>query len=374
MPQDRLPSATVRFPFLHLLRAANLAFRPKKLLLGVFGLLLLASGEWLIARLPFAPASGQQEFVCPFDFHRAKNGPLAAIARLSTEWLIDPVTKLSGGTTSYSELAIAWTRLLWGLSVWSITGMSLCRITAVEFATGSTTQLRSTLRFALRQFQACLLAPLLPVSVAVLLGLANHAISEVCGLLPGSSTILSVMSGFILLNSFLIAVLMLIALCGWPLMTAAISTEDSDGFDGLSRSFNYLFDRPWYAASLATLSFIIGLIGWAFLSVLLSLTVHIAQATTGLSPVQSLFDGLPESLTSLWMNPPRTGATQSAKTSGSFWINVVLLFQNAYLPVFFWTAATISYFLLRLSSDATSLSEVNRVREPERTLDGAAKS
>jgi hypothetical protein len=41
------------------------------------------------------------------------------------------------------------------------------------------------------------------------------------------------------------AVLLLGALVGWPLMWATISVEGTDAFDALSRSYAYTYQRPW---------------------------------------------------------------------------------------------------------------------------------
>jgi hypothetical protein len=50
---------------------------------------------------------------------------------------------------------------------------------------------------------------------------------------------------FVLLLGLLMAVLLLGALVGWPLMWATISVEGTDSFDALSRSYAYTYQRPW---------------------------------------------------------------------------------------------------------------------------------
>ena len=48
----------------------------------------------------------------------------------------------------------------------------------------------------------------------------------------------------------LMAILLLGALVGWPLMWATVSVEGTDAFDALSRSYAYTYQRPlrllWY--------------------------------------------------------------------------------------------------------------------------------
>ena len=57
------------------------------------------------------------------------------------------------------------------------------------------------------------------------------------------------------------AILLIGALAGWPLMWATVSVEGTDAFDALSRSYAYTYQRPlrllWYvlfAALLAAVS------------------------------------------------------------------------------------------------------------------------
>ena len=48
----------------------------------------------------------------------------------------------------------------------------------------------------------------------------------------------------VILIGFIMAIV-LVGLVGWPLMTATISTEGTDSFDALSRSYSYIYQAPW---------------------------------------------------------------------------------------------------------------------------------
>jgi hypothetical protein len=50
---------------------------------------------------------------------------------------------------------------------------------------------------------------------------------------------------FVLLLGLMMAILLLGALAGWPLMSATVSVEGTDAFDALSRSYAYTYHRPW---------------------------------------------------------------------------------------------------------------------------------
>ena len=149
---------------------------------------------------------------------------------------------------------------------------------------------------------------------------------------------------------------------GWPLMIAAISTEDSDGFDGLSRSFGFLFDRPWYTLLLAGLGLLAGLVGWFLLNVMMELTVHLASWSVSTGYVGSGELRLP-----LADSPEfqATGATTIGEFLISGWMTLFSGLLAGFGPSFFFCAVTVIYFLVRKSDDGTELSEVAVFIEPE---------
>ena len=66
----------------------------------------------------------------------------------------------------------------------------------------------------------------------------------------------------VLVAAFLMAVLLLGLLFGWPLMWAAISAEGTDSFDALSRTYAYVFQRPLRYLFYIIVAGIIGWLGW----------------------------------------------------------------------------------------------------------------
>src|SRR5258708_33341852 len=70
--------------------------------------------------------------------------------------------------------------------------------------------------------------------------------------------LLGLLWGLELLFGFLMAVVLIGVAAGWPLMFATISVEGSDGFDGLSRAYNYVFERPLYVLWLAIVTMFYG--------------------------------------------------------------------------------------------------------------------
>ena len=65
-----------------------------------------------------------------------------------------------------------------------------------------------------------------------------------------------------LVAGLLMAILLLGLLFGWPLMWATISTEETDSFDALSRSYAYVFQRPLHYLFYAFVAGVVGWLGW----------------------------------------------------------------------------------------------------------------
>lgn len=347
-------SATELLDCRHVTRAAGLALDPARLLLGGLALMILDTGLNAILRLPFASEAGRElSLTAPVDL-----GPsaLARTVGLGAGLLLAPLRSIilpgleifrSG--SSWPELATAWTRLLWALIVWSLFGGAICRMSAMQFARGKRIGALAGLKFAGRQFQNYLIAPFLPLAgIGCLL-----AFNAVLGLLAGlagsvGETILEVVWGLVLFCGLLMALLVVSVSVGWPLMVAAVSTEDSDGFDGLSRANGFLLDRPWQALLLTALSLPVFAVGWLLVSVLISLTAYLgAWAIAAGDPGQ----------TASW-DWPWNSAFAGGGSPRDYWLELPRLLLSGFAPSFFWCGITVIYFLLRKSDDGTALDDV----------------
>jgi len=373
MTRDKSAELTYWLPGLHVLRTAGLAMSPRRLLLSGLASLVFATGMAVIAELPFAIAPHQAVAHGPETANSRITVPLEALAEKTV--LLAPVLRLLEGTRTWSELAYHWTVLLWGLAVWSLAGGALSRMVALEFARGTSLRLIPALRFSARQWLSYLHAPLLPASLILLLGIGHHTFAGICELFPGGRIVMGLSWGLTLISSLIMALLALGTSLGWPLMVAAVSTEDSDGFDGLSRAFGYLYDRLWYAGLLCAMALVAGVAGWFLLTLILSLTLHLTAVTTGTVPQTALSASLMESLPVILHRTPGFPDESSAGGAGlRFWHQLVLLIHSGYVPAWFWSSATVIYFLLRRADDGTSLDDVNDVRDRPESPNASAAS
>ncbi|MBL7152972.1 MAG: hypothetical protein ISS79_04600 [Phycisphaerae bacterium] len=131
------------------------------------------------------------------------------------------------------------------LAVLSVVGGAICRMAALQFARGEKTGLMEALRFSSSRFTSFFFAPLLPVAfmaviggLIFLVGLAGR-IPYVGGLFVGILMLL------VLAGGALIAVGLIGGVAGFNLMFPAVAYDGSDAFDAISRSFSYVFSRPW---------------------------------------------------------------------------------------------------------------------------------
>jgi hypothetical protein len=98
------------------------------------------------------------------------------------------------------------------------------------------------------------------------------------GRIPGIGTSIAGVLWFLpLLLGIALALILLVIAAGWPLMIATISTEGTDAFDGLSRGYDYILNRTWYALSLLVLTVVVGTVGIAFVSLVCQAGVHLGN-------------------------------------------------------------------------------------------------
>ncbi len=135
--------------------------------------------------------------------------------------------------------------LFWSVAVWAYFGGVITRIAAVQLGGKERVTLRQAMRFVAARYTAYVLSPLVPL---IIVGFIVFAMSlyGLVALIPvvGDVFLYGLGLPLIILGGIVMAIL-LIGLIGYPLMYSTISTEGSDTFDALSRSYNYVFQAPW---------------------------------------------------------------------------------------------------------------------------------
>ncbi len=357
-------------PWLHLFRAVPIAVRPRMLLLGAVGWGAILLGLFALQAITGGQTGASPHVLwgntsikvpipgtaVPLDrqLRRVDHLPSvltklslpldgSVVEHLPLNTFYGSLIALINRQHTWVELAYEWTVLLWTLLVWGLVGGAICRLAALQFARHESRGIRYALRFSSRQGLSYLIGPLLPLTGIGCLAAVNAVLGLIVAFLNSLTGVgwWSILLTVSVAVSYVMLLLLMGLGIGWPLMIAAISTEDSDGFDGLSRSFSFLWDRPWHAAGLTACGTVLFLLGRMALVVGVEALVMLESWSVRLA--------LPESLRLDLSVSPITTACMSIIA--------------AFGPSFFFSAVTIIYFLLRQSDDGTPLTEVVSLRD-----------
>jgi len=398
-------SSTARWkrelPWLRLFRGFRIAMDFRKLLLALAGTLVFAAGMMAFTQLPYSPhavenargsrlpvdrtvdrALPSDDYVIaawPWDgnfpgtpsvrvplmfmlYEPWNVGPpiLRQATSLLAPWrvVVEPARGVMFART-WADFAWGWTKLLWGLAVWAVFGGAIARITALELAGEGVPSLREGVQHSTRFFVSTMGGVLLPVVAVALFWTAPLAIGLIAKiptigpLIAGVFYFVSVICGAIL------ALILIGAAASWPLMYATIAVEGSDAFDALSRSYSYVFGRPWYGLWVTAVALLYGAVVLLFLHGAMIFAHNLAwHATAG---------GMGEVANSQFWDvapPPALGGDgvpQEASVGGqlrAMWTKGFLALSTVFVYSYFWVAVTIAYFLIRHAEDATPFKKV----------------
>src|SRR4029078_5376401 len=82
---------------------------------------------------------------------------------------------------------------------------------------------------------------------------------------------------FLPLLAGLVMTLLLIGMVGYPMMYTTLSTEGSDTFDALSRSYNYVYESPWHYLWYSIVALAYGVVLVLFVIIVGSMTTYLAK-------------------------------------------------------------------------------------------------
>jgi len=369
------------FCWVHIFRAFRIAAGARVLVLGAIGALLTAIVWWFfgVLLLPAeeAPSVGtawlQPYTVCPWKTvtdQLVPDKPSLPGLPERTDQLVPPVESWQPRDPLFG----AWAQLtqpLWGLfttgmglqefvclalcglgaaAVWALFGGAIARIASVELASDEHVGFTASLRFAARKWISYFVAPLLPlVGIAV----ATVPILLVAWIARFDVGLFLLGLGWpvLLLLGFVMVLLLLGLLFGWPLMWATISAEGTDSFDALSRSYAYVFQRPLHYLFYAAVAAVLGWLGWLLVRNLAAavtwMTYWAASWTAGYPRVEAIISG--EAL---------EGVARAGAVVIHYWVGCVKLIAAGFFFGYFWVACTAIYFLLRRDVDNAPIDEV----------------
>ena len=259
---------------------------------------------------------------------------------------------------------------LYFLCVWSIFGGAIARIAAVHVARDEKISIRQALRFSTNKFLSFLSAPIIPMLIVLAVGL----VIAVGGLLINIPFIGPIIVGafffLALVAGFVMTLVLLGTGGGFNLMYPTIAVEGSDSFDAISRSFSYLYARPWRMAFYSAISILYGSICYLFVRYFLYLMLGLTHKFVGLFVFRDAYSAAPL-WKAMWPSPTTVGrlsydinylALGAGEKFGAFliavWVYLAIGLLGAFAVSFYFSANTIIYLLMRHEVDATELDDV----------------
>ncbi len=320
--------------------------------------------------------------------------------------LLEPVLKVARPIIYFfSPRATAYTRFyfllvaLWTFATWSIFGGAITRIAAVEVARGEKIGLGEALRFTSKRWLSYVAAPIFPLLFVVFL-LVLLVIFSLFHSIPFVGDLL--VDGLFMWIALLLGLAMACTLVGlavgWPLMAPTVSAEGTDSWEAVSRSFTYVFQRPWHYVWYALVGVCYGAVAIFFIGFMGSFTVYLAKwgVNTTFRDDSYLFVYSPTSFH--WRDLLLSGATVDGKHvvqdgrinekvyedylaslafynkigAGmvSFWLGILFLMIIGFGYSFFWSMSTLIYLLMRRHVDTAEMDEVYLEEEEQDLVPG----
>jgi hypothetical protein len=416
------------FPFTHLFRAFRIAVHPSKLLLALAALLLIyAGGRTLDAVWPekyksppgefadvdsafagfpgdtegllrqmrtgFEPDAGaprteknRGNFISFFGYEVTQvNNVTKAV--LANRWFGDEVRPgvfnyiwrflaRGPGILFANHPLFALLFSAWFLLVWSLFGGAIARIAAVHVARDEKISVRQALRFSISKVLSFLFAPLIPLLIILVIGVIVSAVGWVLLHIPVVGPVLMGLVFFLaLLAGFIMTLVALGTIGGFNLMFPTVAVEGSDSFDAISRSFSYVFARPWRMLFYTVVAIAYGALTYLFVRLFIFVMLAMTHFFVGWWLPDSgepakYWKGTGDTSAVIWPRPTWSDLTYDVNYAGlktshgiaageiSFWVYLTIGLLGAFAISFYFSANTIVYYLMRREVDATELDDV----------------
>ena len=274
------------------------------------------------------------------------------------------------------------------LTIWAIFGGAIARIAAVHVARDEKLSVRAALAFSLGKFLSFVSAPLIPLVIVLVVGLVPFIAGLLSSIPYIGPVLLIITTGLfvlVLAAGFVMTLVLLGTFGGFNLMYPTIAVEGSDSFDAISRSFSYVYARPWRMLFYTLVAIVYGALCYLFVRLfiwlMLSLTHHFVGA--GMFAAAPSFEAL---WPTLWRGPAAPPGRLSydidfltlrwdqdiAAGLLAFWVYLAVGMLGAFAISFYFTANTIIYYLMRHEVDATELDDVYLEQSDEDFADATA--
>ena len=250
------------------------------------------------------------------------------------------------------------------LAVISVAGGAVCRIAALQFARGEKPGLTEAVRFSIKRLASFFAAPLAPVGIIVFVGLFVFLLGLIGNIPWAGELIIGVFMLLAVIAGALMAVILIGAVAGLNLMFPAVAYDGSDCFDAISRSFSYVYAKPWRMVFYSAVAAAYGSICYTFVRLFAFLLLWITHLSLRLGVWSN------ERLTAIWQEPdwkqllfrPNWEALNWPQSIAAFLVYLCVLavvgLLVSFIMSFFFSANTIIYALMRKKVDNTALEDI----------------
>jgi len=128
--------------------------------------------------------------------------------------------------------------------IWAFFGGAIARSAVVELATDERLGMWEALQYACGRYRHYVWSILAPI-VGILFFLLIMALGGLVAQVPVLDILVSLTTPLYLLAGFIVMLIVVGLVAGWPLMFPAVSAEGSDSFDAISRAYSYIYTKPW---------------------------------------------------------------------------------------------------------------------------------
>ena len=256
------------------------------------------------------------------------------------------------------------------LAVMSISGGAVCRIAALQFARGEKPGLTEALRYSIKTFTSFFTAPLAPIGIIVFIGLFIFLLGLAGNIPRAGELIVGIGMAFALFAGALIAVIVIGAVAGLNLMFPAVAYDGSDCFDAISRSFSYVYARPWRMAVYTVIAAVYGSICYTFVRFFAFLSLWITRWFLQVALWIGDSSGQVNKLTAIWPKPEFSRLVRfspPAEANWTEWVAAFLVYLSllvivglvvSFIISFYLSANTIIYSLMRNTVDNTAREDI----------------
>ena len=353
-----------------------MAIQPSKLTIALLAVAILCIAGWIMDLIVgVAYDSENVSGIFSGLWHAAAKHSYCALVSLVTldfQGFLENITQYAdivGGTFKDHYIYCIVFAVI-KLAVISIAGGAICRIAALQFARGEKPGLTEALRFSTKKFTSLFAAPLAPIGIIAFIGLFILILGLIGNVPRVGELLMGIFMPLALIAGALIAVVLIGTVAGFNLMFPAVGYDNSDCFDAISRSFSYVYARPWRMGFYTVLAAIYGAICYMFVRLFAFLFLIAARQILALGVWTESNNGQVGKLAAIWPKPvfrdllirPNWNALNWSESAAAFLIYLLLLvvigLLVAFIISFYFSANTIIYSLMRNKVDNTALDDV----------------